>query len=92
MKPPKEPKTWKYPRLYMRTRRRACLSEDEVSTRLIIIYPNGVAEWSRALKSSEWEPSPCWYHPLASAEENRLAMMKLNVCGFGNPIFIGEIK
>ena|ERR1017187_8527479 len=69
MKQPKEPKTFKYPRLYMRLEN--CFDSMLAVQRIRIIYPNGDCEWGdgdcaegRMIERlTTWaDYRPCW-HP-----------------------------
>lgn len=105
MKPPKEPKTWKYPRLYW-----AEFPYESMvfwrSAEFIVIYPDGHAERSPTLWSYErgsfwhtWSEgheevlAPCWRFGCANNPEGmRQAMLDYaNEMGFKR-IFVGEIK
>ncbi len=55
MRAPKEPKTWKRPRLYFQE------ANDNDESRIRIIYPDGKSEWM--VGSDQWENganATCW--------------------------------
>ena len=96
MKPPKEPKVWRWPRLYW--------TEDPEQVDLIIIYPDGryadrYAErtYSGMNNSVFMERTffiPCWFilGPTMTPNQQRRAMMKYAKDNGFERIFIGEIK
>jgi hypothetical protein len=92
-KPPKEPKTFKHPRLYWRED-----GEEEYWQRLRIIYPNGDAEWGCGAYfwyGSCWASrTPCWADPKKiknGHEAVRLMKGYDRQCGY-ETIFLGEIR
>ena len=54
MKPPKEPKTWKRPRLYYQP------TNHIMTSRIRIIYPDGSSEWMQDCYWEEGSYGPCW--------------------------------
>lgn len=95
MREPKEPKTFKYPRLYMGIRY-PC-SEDFF--RLRIIYPDNTAEWTNAKLSlwheelgDDWTDLPCWYSKENSLRGNIQNMKNYDDNIYRETIFLGEIK
>lgn len=94
MRQPKEPKTFKYPRLYAR------IVEDgsECEQRIRIIYPNGDAEWEDMTHFCLWH-DPCWnktYHNKKLSQDGNEAVSYMKQYDAKSyrykTVFLGEIK
>jgi len=93
MKPPKEPKTWKRPRLYYQP---TC---DVDRSRIRIIYPDGRSEWNSSGYHVEISFPPCWSEGIIGEygknETPQAALKAMRVhdrdCGYKPAIFCGEL-
>lgn len=86
MKPPKEPRSFKWPRMYVR------FGHSADYCRLRIIEPNGRSTWFGSLDGEEYMASPCWHRDYMNAKQAVEAMKKYDQKYSIETIFIGEIK
>ena len=88
----KEPKTFKYPRLYMRNTDKKVYSEWK--ERIRIIYPNGKTEYDDVEYSDYFKfEKPCWRLRSRNPYKQVKAMKDYDAsCGYYETIFLGEIK
>lgn len=90
----KEPKDFKYPRLYYQETTYIGYARLIAGGRLRIIYPNGKAEYQVHQKSNRWIDT-CWsdFGHLRTAECSLKNMRKYDKkMKWKKAIFIGEIK
>lgn len=86
MKPPKEPKDFRFPRMYV------CFSLGlDTFSRLRIIEPDGRSNWLNGYSGSN-EGMPCWAIPGQSAMDAVKSMKEYDLANFLTTVFIGEIK
>lgn len=88
----KEPKTFRYPRLYVRAYKKRNGYPEGYYFRIRIIFPDGSATYSTAVEFIDWE-HPCWNRKLYESPFSQIKKMKAfdKMLGY-KTIFLGEIK